>query len=152
MDIQPSKKINPRPKIRLKLTKGVQSNLQLLDLKGSLLTESSCTVHIQEISQDGLTYVSDLRFPVREPYMVRLQFEIAGIPLTVCGRVSWRHRLESLYEHGIRFYPVNKIQVKLLQLMNEEVLRRNPHQSQVHKLYQGLKQNSQTKTGGNPWN
>jgi hypothetical protein len=128
----------PRTNIRIHLHEGVTAQAGLLDEQGLLLTASTCSVLIMNISRHGLCFMSGLRFPVNKGYMLDFQMNLAGVAMNLRGHVIWRNNRDNQYEYGIVFHPPNRLRAVLVRMLNQELLRQSPQQYKIHALYRAL--------------
>lgn len=128
----------PRSDIRIHLIEGITARAGLLDEQGLLLTGSTCPVLILNISRQGLSFLSGLRFPVHKGYMLDFQMTISGMPMNLRGHVVWRNARDNQYEYGLVFHPPNRLRSMLVRMLNQELLRQSPQQYKIHALYRAL--------------
>ncbi|MCM3629404.1 PilZ domain-containing protein [Paenibacillus glycanilyticus] len=128
----------PRSNIRIHLNEGITARAGLLDEQGLLLTGSTCPVLILNISRQGLSFLSGLRFPVHKGYLMDFQMHISGVPINLRGHVVWRNARDNQYEYGIVFHPPNRLRAVLVRMLNQELLRQSPQQYKIHALYRAI--------------
>ncbi|SFE12162.1 PilZ domain-containing protein [Paenibacillus catalpae] len=127
-----------RSNIRIHLHEGITARAGLLNEQGLLLTASTCSVLILNISRQGLSFLSGLRFPVHKGYLMDFQMNISGVAFNLRGHVVWRNTRDNQYEYGITFYPPNRLRSVLVRMLNQELLRQSPQQYKIHALYRAL--------------
>jgi len=127
-----------RKPIRLKLNEGIKAEMRLMDERGGLLTSSTGTVVLMNISQEGLSFICPLRLPVHKQYLVDLQLIMAGVSLNLRGHVVWRENRDNSFLYGLAFHPRNRLKAVIIRLLNQEVLRQSPQQYRIHQLYRRL--------------
>lgn len=127
-----------RTNVRIHLHEGITAQAGLLDEQGLLLTSSTCSVLIMNISRHGLSFMSGLRFPVNKSYMLDFQMNLAGVAMNLRGHVVWRNNRDNQYEYGIVFHPPNRLRAVLVRMLNQELLRQSPQQYKIHALYRAL--------------
>lgn len=126
---------------RLRFNNGLKGELRLMDRVGELMSDSYAAVMVLSMDPDGLCFMSGLKLPVNRGYYVDFRFTIGGILLQIRGNVTWRRLVDNHYEYGILFYPPYKLRPLLLRILNQELLRQNPRDYKLHRLYRRLNQN-----------
>lgn len=127
-----------RAYIRLRLNEGIKAELGLLDNEERLLTRSTASVLLINISQEGLSFLSGLKLPADNNYMVDFQLRLVGVSLNLRGHVVWRENRDNQYEYGVAFHPPNKMKIVLIRMLNQEMLRQSPEQHKIHQLYRKI--------------
>ncbi|MFF2484719.1 PilZ domain-containing protein [Paenibacillus sp. NPDC058071] len=127
-----------RAHIRMRLNSGIPAAMSLLDGQGRLLTRSSASVLLLNISQEGLCFLTGLKLPVGRHYMVDFKLQLAGNAVYLRGHVVWREKRDHSYEYGISFDPPSKMKETFVRLLNQEMLRQSPEQHRIHQLYRKL--------------
>lgn len=133
-----AKEENSRSKVRLKLKPGIKAGLRLLNRHGILISPSTGTVLVLNLSQEGLCFWSSLRLPVHRLYMVEIRMKLSGKNIRLQGNVVWRKRTDNVFEYGMHFEPPLLIKSIITRLLNEELLAQHPQQRKIHQLYRSL--------------
>ncbi|NIK78341.1 hypothetical protein FHS15_003479 [Paenibacillus castaneae] len=124
-----------RAHIRLHFTDGVQAELRLINKAGRQLTSSTTTVLMQNISQNGLCFISNLQLPIQPNYLVELRMSISNVQLIVRGRILWQSLTGDQFVHGVLFICSDAMRSLIIGVMNHELLVRQPQQQKIHHLY-----------------
>lgn len=120
---------------RLQFTEGVQAELRLINKSGKQLTNSMTIVHLQNISQDGLCFVSNLQLPIQPNYLVEFRMVISKVQLIVHGRILWQSVNGDEYIHGVVFVCSEAMRSLIIGVMNHELLLRQPKHQKMHESY-----------------
>lgn len=127
-----------RTHIRLRFTEGVKAELRLISKDGQLLTSSTTTVLLLNLSQNGLCFLSGLKLPIQHNYSVEFRMTISNVQIIVRGRIVWNLKKDNQYAHGVLFECSNTLRSLIIGVMNQELLERQPQQQKIHYLYNRL--------------
>jgi hypothetical protein len=127
-----------RAHIRLRFNDGVKAELRLISKDGQLLTPSTTTVLLLNLSQNGLCFLSGLQLPIQKNYLVECRMTISNVQINVRGRIVWNARKDNQYSHGVLFECSNTLRSLIIGVMNQEILERQPQQQKIHYLYSRL--------------
>jgi hypothetical protein len=127
-----------RAHIRLRFTEGVKAELRLISNDGQLLTPSTTTVLLLNLSQNGLCFLSGLKLPIQQNYSVEFRMTISNVQIIVRGRIVWNSKKDNQYAHGVLFECSDTLRSLIIGVMNQEILERQPQQRKIHYLYSRL--------------
>lgn len=137
-----------RAHIRLRFTEGVKAELKLISKNGQLLTNSTTTVMLLNLSQNGLCFLSGLQLPVQRNYLVEFRMTISNVQIIVRGYIVWRSMRDNQYIHGVLFECTDTLRSLIIGVMNQELLERQPQQQKIHHLYNRLLHTKRFNYGG----
>ncbi|WP_054023360.1 PilZ domain-containing protein [Bacillus sp. FJAT-28004] len=127
-----------RAHIRLRFTDGVKAELRLISKDGQLLTPSTTTVLLLNLSQNGLCFLSGLQLPIQSNYLVEFRMTISKVQIIIRGRIVWNSKQDNQYVHGVLFECSNTLRSLIIGVMNQEILESQPQQQKIHYLYSRL--------------
>jgi hypothetical protein len=127
-----------RAHIRLRFTDGVKAELRLISKDGQLLTPSTTTVLLLNLSQNGLCFLSGLQLPIQSNYLVEFRMTISKVQIIIRGRIVWNSKQDNQYAHGVLFECSNTLRSLIIGVMNQEILESQPQQQKIHYLYSRL--------------
>ncbi|WP_424767327.1 PilZ domain-containing protein [Paenibacillus sp. sgz302251] len=127
-----------RAHLRLRFKEGIIAELRLVSRKGQLLTSSSSTVRILNLSQNGLCFLTGLQLPVQHNYLAEFKMTISNVQLVVRGRIVWRATNGNEHAHGVVFECSDAMRSLIIGVMNQELLESQPQQQKIHYIYSRL--------------
>ncbi|MGO4180641.1 PilZ domain-containing protein [Paenibacillus sp. MCAF9] len=127
-----------RNHIRLRFTEGVKAELRLISKDGQLLTPSTTTVLLLNLSQNGLCFLSGLQLPIQSNYLVEFRMTISNVQIMIRGRIVWNLKQDNQFAHGVLFECSNTLRSLIIGVMNQEILESQPQQKKIHYLYSRL--------------
>lgn len=127
-----------RAHIRLRFTEGVKAELRLVSKDGQLLTPSTTTVLLLNLSQNGLSFLSGLQLPIQHNYYVEFRMTISNVHLMIRGHIVWNSKRDNQFAHGVLFECSKTLRSLIIGVMNQEILESNPQQQKIHHLYSRL--------------
>jgi hypothetical protein len=127
-----------RAHIRLRFTEGVKAELRLISKDGQLLTPSTTTVLLLNLSPSGLCFLSGLQLPIQHNYSVEFKMTISNVQIIVRGRIVWNSKTDNQFAHGVVFECTNTLRSLIIGVMNQELLESQPQQRKIHYLYSRL--------------
>lgn len=137
-----------RSHIRLRFTEGVKAELKLISKNGQLLTNSTTTVLLLNLSQNGLCFLSGLQLPIQRNYLVEFRMSISNVQIIVRGYIVWRSMNDNQFVHGVLFECSDSLRSLIIGVMNQELLERQPQQQKIHHLYNRLMYPKRINFGG----
>ncbi|MBM7567341.1 hypothetical protein JOC55_004303 [Paenibacillus sacheonensis] len=103
----------------------------------------SASVLIQDISPEGMQFLTYLRFPVSQDYRIRINLSFGEWQFSLAGHVNWRRLDENQYLHGCEFTPDPGIRRALSAALKEKLRLMIPEQQRIYELYRRVLDASQ---------
>ncbi|MNZ78135.1 PilZ domain protein [compost metagenome] len=126
---------NSRAHLRLNFADGVPAELMLVNKEGEPLTRSKATVKLLNVSQNGLSFTSDLQLPVDPHYFVEFRMQLSRDQIIVRGQIVWCKLNQNRYVHGVKFVCSNTLRSFIVGSMNQILLERQPQIKTIHAMY-----------------
>ena len=97
--------------------------MRLTSIAGKSLNLSISKVLIEDISEGGLRFVSNLKLPIRGDVVYQFKTELLDESITLNGNIVWKEEInEDLVEYGVKFNIEKDEQAALSTLLDSFIL------------------------------
>ncbi|AJY73980.1 PilZ domain-containing protein [Paenibacillus beijingensis] len=128
-----------RKSIRLKLTNTVLADITIREVKGKLVYTKSRKVLVHNISPEGLSFSTVLRFPVSKDCMLQFQIMLNGQTLNLQGYVVWSQKQDNMYYYGLQLTGISISRQQMISLLNDMLILQSPTNMKAHYKYRNLR-------------
>lgn len=112
--------VNRRKHFRIPLSHPLVGTVTIEKIGEKKLNIGNSKVHIQNISQGGLCFRTQLRLPVRPDFFLQFKINIFSTILKVDGHIVWHKEIdEEEHEYGVEFQLSRTEKEHLLKLLNQ---------------------------------
>lgn len=123
-------------RIKLKNRSGIDAKVTIFDVRGDEATLGNTSVLLEDISLEGLQFLSYLRFPVNTDYRLRFTITLGEWEFALLGQVMWRSKQENMFAYGCRFEPDADLKKALSVALQQQIRSMCPNHHRIHYLYQ----------------
>lgn len=116
---QEKSKFKRRKHNRLAFPIPLEADMRLLSVAGRSIELGVSKVLVENISADGLQFISNLKLPIRGDVIYQFETELLDESIKLNGRIVWKEETnEDLMEYGIKFILDKEDQASLTVLLN----------------------------------
>ncbi|WP_308638454.1 PilZ domain-containing protein [Paenibacillus silvisoli] len=137
-----------RGHIRIRLRDGVGAEMSICQVQGEPgepeeMSKSS-PILLQNMSPGGLQFLSHLRLPVSDGYMLQFSITLGEWQFGLLGHVVWRRKEDNHYIYGCELLPDDSIRKSIVCALLAKLQTMSPKQQRIHELYRRMTYRKET--------
>jgi len=134
----PDQEHRTRKHIRVRLRTGVRAKVSIMTNSDHSELSREAPILLNDLSPGGIQFMTHLRFPICNQYVLRFLIAFGEWEFSVVGHVVWRRKSENQYVYGCSFEPDSHLSQAIVRALGTELWTMNPQQHRIHELYRQM--------------